>query len=315
MPLLRASTRIAAFVSLAAASALHAQTIDDGIMLNKHNIFAGFVYTTSSWDHYWEGSLYRSNGNLGTVTTQTKNIYADYGVTNHLNVIANIPYVETDASQGVLAGQSAWQDMTLGAKYSFYDKPVTEFGSLRLIGVLHGSFPMTDYNPDFQPLSVGDHSKRLSTRFTANFQSKPGWFVNVTGAHTWRSHVFLDRSYYYTNNQLYLTNEVDMPRVFDYSTSAGYFKHGVMANFSWTQQRTQGGGDIRPQDAPFISNMFNFSKIGALLMVPIPAKAARNFTLQFAWSHTYDGRNVGEATAYTTGLLYTMNFHRKSPRP
>ncbi len=54
MSLLRALTRIAAFVSLAAANALHAQTIDDGIMLNKHNIFAGFVYTTSSWEHYWE---------------------------------------------------------------------------------------------------------------------------------------------------------------------------------------------------------------------------------------------------------------------
>ena len=48
MPLLRASTRIAAYVSLAAAHALSAQTIDDGVMLNKHNIFAGFVYTTSS---------------------------------------------------------------------------------------------------------------------------------------------------------------------------------------------------------------------------------------------------------------------------
>jgi len=301
-------------LTVAGAAALHGQTIEDGVMLNRGNLFAGYIYSTSSWDRYWQGSLNRVNGNLGTVTTQTSSIYANYGVTSRLNLIANLPHVQTDASQGVLAGMSAWQDMTLAAKFSFLDRPLTGVGSLRIIGIVAGSFPVTDYNPDFLPLSIGDQSKRISARFTVNFQSKLGWFLNATGANTWRSTVNLDRPYYYTMDRLFLTNEVDMPRVFDYQGAAGYFKHGVMANFSWTQQRTQGGGDIRRQDAPFISNKFNYSKVGALVMVPIPVKRLRNIAVQFSWAHVYDGRNVGEATAYSTGLLYTMKFHRRSPR-
>ena len=43
-------------------------------------------------------------------------VYADYGLTDRINVIATIPYVMTDTSQGVLASQSGWQDFTLAAK-------------------------------------------------------------------------------------------------------------------------------------------------------------------------------------------------------
>ena len=41
---------------------LHAQTIDDGIMMARRSLQAGVVYTHDSWDEYWEGSLERVNG-------------------------------------------------------------------------------------------------------------------------------------------------------------------------------------------------------------------------------------------------------------
>ena len=66
-------------------AALHAQSIDDGIMMRKHELFTGFVYSHDRWDEYWEGSLKRSNGNIGTVTTQTSTWSANYGITNRLN--------------------------------------------------------------------------------------------------------------------------------------------------------------------------------------------------------------------------------------
>ena len=72
----------------------------------------------------------------------------------------------------------------------------------------------------------------------------------------------LDRPYYYTDNQFFMTDEVDMPSVFDYVVSGGYLKRGLMATFSFSQQRTQGGGDIRRQDMPFVSNRMNFSRVG-----------------------------------------------------
>jgi hypothetical protein len=41
---------------------LHAQTIDDGIMMNKRSLFAGYVYSHESRDLYWEGALKRIAG-------------------------------------------------------------------------------------------------------------------------------------------------------------------------------------------------------------------------------------------------------------
>src|SRR5450631_1392003 len=48
-----------------------AQTVDDGVMIPSKTFFSGYLYTHDSWDHYWEGTLSRANGNIGTLTSQT----------------------------------------------------------------------------------------------------------------------------------------------------------------------------------------------------------------------------------------------------
>ena len=294
----------AAFALL--SGSVPAQTVDDGIMMTRRTLFGGNIYSHDSWDQYWEGTLKRVNGNLGTVTTQTDTWFANYGITDRLNVIAKIPYVWTNTSQGVLRGMQGYQDITLAAKYNFLEKPFTKFGSLRSIAVVSAGIPITNYTPDFQPLSLGSGSKRISARYTMTFQSKLGWSLNGSTAYTWRAHVTLDRPYYFTEDQLFLTNIVEMPSVYDYVVSAGYLKRGLMTDFSFSQQRTQGGGDIRRQDQPFVSNRMNFSKVGALLMYPLPK--FRNLVVQFSYGYTVDGRNVGQASSITTGLLYRFHF-------
>ena len=222
--------------------------------------------------------------------------------TDRLNVIAAIPYVWTRASQGVLQGMSGFQDITVAGKYSVLERPSTRVGALRAIGVVAVGIPLTGYSPDFQPLSIGLASKRVAGRFTLNLQSNPGWYLNGSAAYTWRGNVTLDRPYYYTNGQLFLTDEVTMPNVFDYIASAGYMKRGLMTTGSFSQQQTLGGGDIRRQDIPFVSNRMNFSRVGAMVMYPVPK--LRNLAFQLAYGYTIDGRNVGQATTVTTGLLY-----------
>ena len=103
------------------ATCLQAQTIDDGIMMGKHNLFTGMVYSYDRWDRYWQGQLNRENGNLGTVTTESATWTGNFGITDRLNVIAMVPYVWTDASQGVLAGMAGLQDLTLAVKYAAPD--------------------------------------------------------------------------------------------------------------------------------------------------------------------------------------------------
>jgi hypothetical protein len=285
---------------------VQAQTIEDGIMMSKGALFTGALYTHDSWDEYWEGALKRDNGNIGTLTTQTNSWFGNYGLTGRLNVIASVPYVWTQASQGVLHGMHGVQDITLAGKYNVVERSLAKAGSLRVIGVVSAGLPLTNYTPDFQPLSIGSASKRLSGRGTVNLQSIPGWFVNGSMAYTWRGAVTLDRPFYFTDGQLFLTDEVTMPRVFEYAVSGGYLKRGLLATVSFAQQRTQGGGDIRRQDMPFVSNRMNFSKLGAMVMYPIPK--LRDLAFEFSYAYTIDGRNVGQATTITTGLLYRFHF-------
>ena len=292
---------------------LHAQTIEDGIMVHKANLFTGPVYTYSYWNKYWEGTRQRTNENIGTVITQSATWYADYGLTNRWNVIASVPYVWTRATQGVLHGMSGFQDITLAAKYDFYHHSFSDVGDLRFIGVVAGSLPLSGYTPDFQPLSIGFDSKQISTRLTVNFQTRPGWFVNGSAAYTWRGDVTLDRPYYFTENQLFMINQVAMPNVFNGIVNAGYLKNGLMAQVTFARQNMDGGGDIRRQDAPFVSNRVNYSNVGGMVMYSLPILNPRSLAFKFQFDYTVDGRNVGQAKTFTSGLFYTFNFSGKGP--
>jgi hypothetical protein len=293
------------FVSLAVSA--RAQTIDDGIMVTKRSLFTGGIYGYESWDH-WEGALKRENGNIGTVTTQTNVWYANYGVTDRLNVIAMVPYIWTEASRGVLHGSQGFQDLTVAAKWSFLERPSTKVGGLRTFAVLSAGIPLTDYNIELLPLSIGTGSSRLSGRFTANVQASSGWYVNGSTAYTWRSSTTLDRPYFFTDDEFVMSDQVDMPNVFDYVLNLGYMKNGLNTHFAFSQLRTLGGGDIRRQDMPFPSNRMNFIKVGGMVMYPVPKLRALAF--QFSYAYTATGRNVGQANSFTTGLLYTFNARR-----
>lgn len=303
---LRATSLLAVLVLGAMAAPARAQTIDDGIMMPKNNLFTGFLYAHDSWEKYWEGSLKRINGNIGTVTTENFTWSGNYGITDRLNVIALVPYVKTKASQGVLHGMKGFQDLTVAAKYNLLETDFTSHGVLRTVVVAQAGLPLTDYTPDFMPLSIGSHSKTFSGRLTLMFMAKKGWFINGSGAYTWRGKVTLDRPAYFTDDQLFTSDEVAMPDVFSYVVSAGYMKPRLLIPISFSQQITRGGGDIRRQDAPFVSNRMNFQRVEALAMVHLPTP--KNLAVRVAGTYAVNGRNVGQATTFTAGLLYTFHF-------
>ena len=291
-----------AFLCLAA----YGQTIEDGIMMGRRQICAGYIYTHDAWNEYWEGALKRSNGNIGTLTTESHQIFANYGLTDSINVIAHIPLVRTNASQGVLAGMTGFQDITLAAKYKFFETQLAESGRLRAIAVVAGSAPMTDYTPDFLPLSIGLGSRRIGGRLTVHFRTNRGWFLNFSPSYTWRDGVRLDRPYFYTDGRLTFSDRVAMPDVFDYSASGGLIRGELVLSGSFSQQRTQGGGDIRRQDMPFVSNRMDFSRVGGWAKVPIPKHDA--VSIVAGYSYVLNGRNVGQSTTLTAGIMYLFNF-------
>jgi hypothetical protein len=288
------------------AASLHAQTADDGLMMPRKQLCTGFVYVHDAWDRYWEGRLERGNGNVGTVTTQSVSWMGTYGVTDRLNVIAMVPWVTTKASAGTLSGMHGPQDLTVAVKWNALATGLTSLGTLRAFVVASAGLPLTDYTPDFLPMSIGLASRRASGRLSLNFQAKQGWFVEGTGAYTWRDKVTLDRPAYFTNDRLVLSDEVAMPDVIDYTFRAGYWKHGLYAPLSFSQQITLGGSDIRRQDMPFVSNRTNSSRVDALAMYYL--SRPKNLALRLGATYTVSGRNVGKSTTLLAGLLYTVKF-------
>jgi hypothetical protein len=168
---------------------------------------------------------------------------------------------------------------------------------------------LSSYTPDFAPLSIGTQSQRLTPRLTLNYQTDTGIYLNGTTSYTRRADVTLDRPYYFTDNQFFLTNKVEMPNVADYTVSVGYLKHDLNAFVGYTQQTTEGGGDIRRQDMPFVSNRVNFSRVSAMAMYPIPKINAIAF--QFEVGRIVDGRNVGQSTTFMFALLYSHAAQRR----
>jgi hypothetical protein len=298
------------FLLLLLCPSVHAQTIDDGIMLANRTLCAGALYSHDSWDHYWEGTNERINGNIGTVTTQSITMAANYGVTNRLDLIINVPYVWTNASEGVLHGQAGFQDLVLAAKFKVISIPVKKFGAVRAIAVLSGTLPMTNYTPDLQPLSLGTNSKTISGHTTLNYLGNRGLYLNGTTAYTFRGNVTLDRPYYFTNNQLYFSNQVAMPNLFNYGVSVGYRKNDLSLLGDFSVQQARGGGDIRPQDNPFVSNRTNYSKAGATVKLPVPK--VKRLQYWIIYSNTFQGRNVGQSNTLTTGLMYTLPFEKRA---
>ena len=81
-----------------------AQTPTDGLMMPKGEICVAVVYEDAQWDHYWEGTYLRTNGNIGTFDRKMLMPMIVGGITDDINVIVSLPYVKTSASGGQIAG-------------------------------------------------------------------------------------------------------------------------------------------------------------------------------------------------------------------
>ena len=117
-----------------------AQTVDDGRMIQKGTLSTGVLYTHDSWSQYWEGTLKRTNGNIGTLTQQSITWVGGYGVTDRLSVMATVPYVRTHASQGVLHDLSGVQDLTFAAKLKLLTTGATRHGAFNALSLARAQF-------------------------------------------------------------------------------------------------------------------------------------------------------------------------------
>lgn len=285
---------------------INAQTDIDAIMMNKNNFCFGVVYQYSSWNQYWEGTFKRENLNLGTVSTQGISIMGNYGISNKLNVLFSVPYLETKASEGTMEGQKGLQDLSLTVKYMPIEKTIGKTTySIYALGSF--SIPTTNYTADYLPLSLGLQSKTAALRIMGDVQVG-NFFTTLSGAYIKRANINIDRNSYLTD-EIHYTNQVDMPDAINLNLRLGFRSSRLIAEAiidNWTTQ--SGGFDITKNNMPFPSNTMNALKLG--LNTKYTFKKIPELAIIGGYNFVIEGRNVGDSTTIYGGLFYVINFKK-----
>lgn len=294
------------FLSLTCVGA-YAQTPTDGFIMQKGEICIASTYQTESWDHYWEGTFYRDNPNLGTLTTNSWNNMFALGILNKVNLIAMLPYVSTQASAGTSKGHQGWQDLGVWLKAKPFE---TSLGNHHFEAYVTGgiSTPASAYYPDYLPFSIGLGSTVISGRGAVHFQTAKGIYIGAQGGYSYRSNIHLERTNYFTDRS-YTTEEVLMPNVADYSATVGYFKGALRLEASYAVMNTLGGNDMRRNEPPFPANNMDRTSLNFLGQYRFPFLKGLGLTTNAAY--VLSGRNVGKSLMFGGGVLYQFMIWNK----
>lgn len=297
-------------ILLSASWRSQAQTDIDAIMMEKNAFCVGPGYSYSSWKNYWEGTKKRENLNLGKVSTQMFAVMGNYGITNKLNALFNIPYVVTKASAGTLHGQQGLQDLSLMLKYRPINKKIGN-ARLAVFGIAGGSIPVTNYVADFLPISIGLQSKTAMARLMVDYYYNSRWFATASATYIFRSNIELDRNSYYTDRMI-LSNEVAMPNASSFNIRLGYRTQWLIAEAVLNNWTTLGGFDISQNNMPFPSNRMNATAVGVNLKYVF--KKIPQLSLTGAASNVVAGRNVGQSFNANSALFYMFDLSRKEKK-
>jgi hypothetical protein len=282
-----------------------AQTPFDDIMMEKGEICFAAIYTHDTWDEYWEGTLKRDNANIGTLTRQTVSGMFAFGIADWLNVMGSLPWVRTDASGGQMAGVSGLQDWGAWIKGEAF-KFEAGSGQLSLHAVAGLTGPATNYLSDYQPFSLGLGCLDASLRGILHYQLDKGIYARLHTGYHHRGHSTIERDYYYTTHGVY-SDKVDMPNAITYGATLGAWMLGNSLRIEATYDGVNclSGHDIRRQDMPFPSNKMVFTRIGGMVQYYFPT--LKGLGLQASGGYVLTGRNVGQSTVLSGGVLY--RFH------
>ena len=168
------------------------------------------------------------------------------------------------------------------------------------------STPLSNYENDFLPMSIGLGTTTLSGRLTADYQQGI-FFTTISSAYVWRSNVTIERTAYYTDG-IHNTNEVYMANQLNSNVFIGIRKANLTVQAQLYNLYTFGGTDIRINDFPFAGNQMNMTSVGGHVKYFLPFLP--NLEVIGGADFVVAGRNVGQSQTYTAGLYYLLSLKK-----
>lgn len=276
-----------------------AQMPNDHVYMAKNDICAALMYTNTSWNEYWENTLFRENLNLGTVTTQSYMLMAAYGLRDQTNIIASLPYVQTQANAGNLLGQKGFQDAGIWLKQR-YNLP-KGFKAHLVAGM---TFPITNYVAEFMPLSIGNKATDVQVRSMLTYQiPNTKLYTNAVVGYHFRGTSKLDRDSYLNGSQLINTSTADVPDAMEATFKFGYLKWDNQIEVYVDHYACVAGDNMRRNDMPFPTNKTMMTSVG------IYGKyQPKNIGINARIQHVLKGANTAQMTTFSVGLLYQFTL-------
>ncbi|MBK6291834.1 MAG: hypothetical protein IPF59_08760 [Ignavibacteria bacterium] len=276
------------FATLMAPSIIQAQGLVSGWMQGKGRTAAAISGFTEAYEKYYVGQQQTYNPQLGTITTSGVSLYVGAGITDWLDIVANVPYVISSSSAGFWETINGVQDLQAGVKV----RPLSlNIESNRLDVILGGVFftPLSDYVPD-APVTIGHQATGVEGRIVTQYTTNTGLFFMAGIGYSARGTVMIDRGF-----------EVDVPDAIDAVGRVGYGTSDWYGDV-WLQNVVpQSGTNIGP-GVPFPSNAQAYTRVGTTLAYRVISAVS----LIGGVSGTMTGRNVGHSTRFTFGVAYDL---------
>lgn len=287
---------------IASIVASHAQTPTDATMMTKGQICIAAIYSHDSWDEYWEGTLLRENGNIGTLTRQSISPMFSLGLGDRINFLAALPWVKTDASAGYIKGTSGFQDWGVWIKAKPLDLTAGP-GDFTTHITLGAMGPLSNYLADYGPYSLGLGCIDVSLTGILQYKLNSGPFIRGQAGYHLRGKSSIERDYYYTTHSVY-SDHVEMPEAITWGATVGswLFDYALKLQVDFSGLNSQSGYDIRRQDAGFPSVKTNYTSIGGEIQYYLPG--ITGFSVVASARKVLTGRNVGKSMSYSGGITY-----------
>jgi len=274
------------------------QGLLDGFMNKKGQIVGALSYSYESYNAYFVGSTRTTNENLGSIETNSASFFGSVGVTDYLNIVVSVPYVQIHPTQGFWSDQNDFQDLSLFLKGWIFEYDMSETGSVSLMGAAGVITPLSDYIAD-APVSIGSQSTQLEARAIVQYRSSFGFFIAGQAGYGKRGNATVDRGF-----------EVSVPDAWDYIFRTGGNIKKLYADAWFQHQNSRNGTNIGP-GVPFPSNEIDFTRIGFTLYHPIPK--LENFGVALSTGFTLSGKNVGRSDRFSAAIVYNFSFINPQP--
>jgi hypothetical protein len=274
------SGRLPGVLALLLAAALAQPPAADGMDLNGFLRAPGegdvaLTWVDESYDRFWVGTTKVEEPALGEVATTTFSLWTAYGVLPRLTLFANLPYVDVEGDGFAGLSDSGWQDLSLVAAYR-----VATVGNSDFVAAGGVRTPLSDYEGN-APVSLGDDTTDVLLRFV---------------------HLWQHGGFYWSQQVGYDIRSDDAPDGFPLYTELGWTVGPTTLSAYYSHLIADGGTDIGDPGFTFPSNQEEYERVGGKLF----GRFTETIGGSFAAFTTLDGRNTGETTGASAGLVLSF---------